>query len=89
MNRRQRTVAPRLARIIGPTLPLHAVEQLLDRGLLDLRACERHIVADEIRRLETRGLPRCGAMHVVADELGCSYAKVRTLYYETFKQPKR
>lgn len=89
MNRRQRTVAPRLARIVGDVLPPGAVEQLLDRGLLDLRACERYVVADEIRRHESRGLPRCGAMYAVAEELGCSYAKVRTLYYETFKQPKR
>ncbi len=89
MNRRQRILAPRLARLIGGQLPAGAVELLLDRGLLDLRACERHVVADEIGRLESRGVPRCGAMYRVAEELGCSYAKVRTLYYETFKQPKR
>jgi len=29
--------------------------------------------------------PRCEAMHVTADEFCCSYEKVRSYYYNTYK----
>ena len=36
-------------------------------------------------RLAEEGVPRCEAMHVTADEFCCSYEKVRSYYYNTYK----
>lgn len=86
MTRHEERLAARLAAALGDTLTVAAARHLLAQGLLDVRACERRIARQRIGELADGGCPRCGAMYVVAEELGCSYAKVRTLYYESIKK---
>ena len=43
------------------------------------------VLLDAIGGLEEEGVPRCEAMHVTADEFCCSYEKVRSYYYNTYK----
>jgi len=54
-------------------------------GLVNLRACEQRAVRARVDRLAEEGVPRCEAMHVTADEFCCSYEKVRSYYYNTYK----
>ena len=62
-------------------------EVLLDAigGLEGEQAVERLFGLARIDRLAEEGVPRCEAMHVTADEFCCSYEKVRSYYYNTYK----
>lgn len=62
-----------------------AAGRLLELGLLSRRGCEQLAIRGEMRRLEREGMRRCEAMLVVAETFCCSYEKVRTLFYNTFK----
>ncbi|WP_298032327.1 hypothetical protein [uncultured Alistipes sp.] len=62
-----------------------AVERLFELGLVNLRTCEQRAVRGEIERLAGQGIPRCEAMHITADKFCCSYEKVRSYYYNTYK----
>lgn len=59
---------------------------LLDRGLLDRRACEAEAIRAETERLVRQGMPRCEAMELAAERFCCSYGKVRGIVYK--RQPK-
>lgn len=54
---------------------------LCDCGLLDRRAVEREYARTEIIRLTRSGEGRCRAMETIADDLCCSYEKVRGIIY--------
>ncbi len=62
-------------------LGTRAAEQLILRGLLNRTACERLVVRRGGPRLARGGGPRCAALGVTADVLGCSYEKARGLFY--------
>ena len=62
-----------------------AVERLFELGLVNLRVCEQRAVRGEIERLGAEGMPRCEAMHATAELFCCSYEKVRSYYYNTYK----
>lgn len=66
-----------------------AVARLFAAGFLDLNACERQVILSEVERTEARGARRCEAMHAAARNCSCSYEKVRTIYYNQFKKPKK
>lgn len=82
----KRLLTEALRRETGGALAADAAERLLERGLVDLRACERAAVRAEIDRLARGGASRCGTMHALAEVLDCSYEKVRSLYYESFRK---
>ncbi len=86
MTKREERLAARLAATLDGTLTVAAARHLMAQGLLDTRACERRIARRRMDELASGGCPRCGAMYAVAEELGCSYAKVKTLYYESFQK---
>ena len=46
--------------------------------------CMQTLIRIRIRSCLT-GMRRCEAMHVVSDIFCCSYEKVRTVFYNTFK----
>lgn len=73
-----------LGQIEGLT-PNQAATRLIAAGLLNRRACEQLSVKTQIDRMAREGVPRCEAMHVAADNLCCSYEKVRGLYYNNYK----
>ena len=58
-----------------------AAEYIISRGLIDRRAVEREYVRTRMRRLTVEGMPRCRAMEEIADEICCSYEKVRGIIY--------
>ena len=80
MTRHEKRLAEVLLDAIGGLEGEQAVERLVN-----LRACEQRAVRARIDRLAEEGVPRCEAMHVTADEFCCSYEKVRSYYYNTYK----
>lgn len=85
MTRIDRHLAEIVRRTIEGLSAEEAVARLVDEGLLSHRGCEQLAIREAMRRLEEDGMRRCEAMHVVADRFCCSYEKVRTLFYNTFK----
>ena len=81
MTRHEKRLAEVLLDVIGEQV----VERLFGLGLVNLRACEQRAVRARVDRLAEEGVPRCEAMHVTADEFCCSYEKVRSYYYNTYK----
>ena len=77
MTRHEKRLAEVLLDVIGGLEGEQAVERLFGLGLVNLRAW--------VDRLAEEGVPRCEAMHVTADEFCCSYEKVRSYYYNTYK----
>lgn len=84
----QRLVEAAFEQVRGLTTK-QAVARLFAAGFLDLNACERQIILSEVERAEARGARRCEAMHAAARNCSCSYEKVRTIYYNQFKKPKK
>ena len=80
MTRHEKRLAEVLLDAIGGLEGEQAVERLFGLGLVNLRA-----VRARVDRLAEEGVPRCEAMHVTADEFCCSYEKVRSYYYNTYK----
>ena len=62
-----------------------AVERLFELGLVNLRVCEQRAGRNEIERLGAEGMPRCEAMHATAELFCCSYEKIRSYYYNSYK----
>ena len=60
-------------------------EQVFELGLVNLRVCEQRAVRGEIERLGAEGVPRCEAMHATAELFCCSYEKIRSYYYNSYK----
>ena len=85
MTRHEKRLAEVLLDAIGGLEGEQAVERLFGLGLVNLRACEQRAVRARVDRLAEEGVPRCEAMHVTADEFCCSYEKVRSYYYNTYK----
>ena len=44
-----------------------------------------HHIIGEIERLGAEGVPRCEAMHATAELFCCSYEKIRSYYYNSYK----
>ena len=84
-TRHKKRLAAILLRELGGLEGERAVERLFELGLVNLRACEQRAVRARVDRLAEDGVPRCEAMHVTADEFCCSYEKVRSYYYNTYK----
>lgn len=85
MTRHEKRLAEVLLGAIGGLEGEQVVERLFGLGLVNLRACEQRAVRARVDRLAEEGVPRCEAMHVTADEFCCSYEKVRSYYYNTYK----
>ena len=81
-TRHKKRLAAILLREIGG---LEAVERLFELGLVNLRVCEQRAVRGEIERLGAEGMPRCEAMHATAELFCCSYEKIRSYYYNSYK----
>lgn len=85
MTRHEKRLAGVLLREIGGLKGRQAVERLFELGLVNLRTCEQRAVRAEIDRLTEAGIPRCEAMHATAEKFCCSYEKIRSYYYNTYK----
>lgn len=57
------------------------VERLFEAQLVDLRVAERLLMRRAVEMRSRAGEPRCEAMMAVAQEVGCSYEKVRAAVY--------
>ena len=75
----------RLAAILLRELGGLELERLFELGLVNLRVCEQRAVRNEIERLGAEGVPRCEAMHATAELFCCSYEKIRSYYYNSYK----
>lgn len=85
MTQHEKRLAGVLLRELGRLKGERAVERLFELGLVNLRACEQRAVRAEVDRLAAEGVPRCEAMHATAGQFCCSYEKVRSYYYNTYK----
>ena len=86
MTRADERLAAMLARELRGSSPEEAVRLLFERGFVARTACERWLLREEVERRIDAGAGCCEAMESVAEELGCSYGKVRNSYYQTFKR---
>ena len=75
-TRHKKRLAAILLRELGGLEGERAVERLFELGLVNLRVCER---------LGAEGVPRCEAMHATAELFCCSYEKIRSYYYNSYK----
>lgn len=61
MNNKLTTLEKRFAELlldtIGDLPPREAIEKLMFAGLIDIRACERQAICNEVRRAEKRESP--------------------------------
>lgn len=70
-----------IERIYGRNLPQDAVRRMASLGLLDMRACERHVIAREVSDEVRRGIAKSRAMENAAERHACSFEKVRAIVY--------
>lgn len=84
-TRHKKRLAAILLRELGGLEGERAVERLFELGLVNLRVCEQRAVRNEIERLGAEGVPRCEAMHATAELFCCSYEKIRSYYYNSYK----
>lgn len=81
MRSDEKTMRPIVAAMKSMT-GAEAAEYLMAHGLIDRRAAEREYVRERMQRLTVgEGMPRCRAMEEIADEICCSYEKVRGIIY--------
>ena len=85
MTRHEKRLAEVLLDAIGGLEGEQPDEPHIRLPHLNHRPCEQRAVRARIDRLAEEGVPRCEAMHVTADEFCCSYEKVRSYYYNTYK----
>ena len=76
-TRHKKRLAAILLRELGGLVGERAVERLFELGLVNLRVCEQRAVRNEIER--------CEAMHATAELFCCSYEKIRSYYYNSYK----
>ena len=81
----EKKFAELLVETIGILPPREAVEKLMFAGLIDIRACERQAIYNEVRRAEKSGVPRCEALEKIAGEFCCSYEKARNAFYNRIR----
>ena len=85
MTRLDEQLTEVLLREVRGMTPRQAVLTLLERGFIDLRACERQAIRQEIEQLQRQGIPRCEAFEVAAGKFCCSYEKARNAFYNPSK----
>ena len=84
-TRHKKRLAAILLREIGGLEGEQAVERLFELGQVNPRFCQERAVLGEIERLGAEGVPRCEAMHATAELFCCSYEKIRSYYYNSYK----
>ena len=85
MTRHDELLAEAVLREVRGLTTRQAVLRLFELGLVNLRVCEQRAVRGEIERLGAEGVPRCEAMHATAELFCCSYEKIRSYYYNSYK----
>ena len=85
MTRHDEILAETALREVRGLTARQAVLRLFELGLVNLRVCEQRAVRGEIERLGAEGVPRCEAMHATAELFCCSYEKIRSYYYNSYK----
>ena len=85
MTRHDELLAEAVLREVRGLTTRQAVLRLFELGLVNLRVCEQRAVRNEIERLGAEGVPRCEAMHATAELFCCSYEKIRSYYYNSYK----
>lgn len=61
------------------------LNHLEELGLIDRKACEELAIYRLVERERRAGAKSCEAMLWSAEQLCCSYEKVRTIYYKQLK----
>lgn len=85
MTKLEKRFAEVLLDCIGNLPPREAIEKLMSAQLVDLRACERQAIYNEVRRAERAGIRRCEALEKTAEEFCCSYEKARNAFYKQLR----
>ena len=85
MTRHDELLAEAVLREVRGLTTRQTVLRLFELGLVNLRVCEQRAVRGEIERLGAEGVPRCEAMHATAELFCCSYEKIRSYYYNSYK----
>lgn len=85
MTRLEERLEEMLLREVRGLTARQTIERLLDCGLIDMKACERRAIRQEIFLLQRQGIPRCEAFEVAASRFCCSYEKARNAFYNPSK----
>ncbi|MDE5636888.1 MAG: hypothetical protein K2I43_02545 [Alistipes sp.] len=78
---REERIIDGIERMFGGALPQGAVRSMASLGLLDIRACERRVIAGEVSDEVRRGATKARAMENAAERHACSFEKVRAIVY--------
>lgn len=78
---RDESIIDGIERMLGGALPQGAVRSMASLGLLDIRACERRVIAGEVSDEVRRGATKARAMENAAERHACSFEKVRAIVY--------
>ncbi|MDE6779493.1 MAG: hypothetical protein K2J51_08525 [Alistipes sp.] len=70
-----------IERLYGGGLPQGALRRMASLGLLDIRACERRVIAGEVSEEVRGGATKARAMENAAERHACSFEKVRAIVY--------
>ena len=85
MTRMESRLIDLLEQIAGDRPLRAALEQLLQAGAIDYRACERIAISRAVEQAQRAGIPRCEAFEKIAGEFCCSYEKVRNAFYKVLR----
>lgn len=81
MKEQEKRVIEQMERLTGRLLPRGALRRMAEMGILDMRECERRVIADFVGQRLKRGGTKCEAMVDAADSYNCSYEKIRNIIY--------
>jgi len=74
-------IISRIERLLRKRVSAGSIRGMAALGLLDIRACERMAIEDEVADRVRRGTLKARAMEEVAGLYSCSMEKVRTIIY--------
>ena len=81
MKNRQKLLGSLLGKIGGKSIGV-AIEYMCTGGLLNQKALEQLYIKQEVERRVRVGESKVRAIEQLAQELGCSYEKVRAVVYK-------
>ncbi len=81
MKNRQKLLGSLLGKIGGKSIGV-AIEYMWNGGLLNQKALEQLYIKQEVERRVRVGESKVRAIEQLAQELGCSYEKVRAVVYK-------
>lgn len=81
MKHADKLIVQALCRSVEGLPAEEAIATLFKQGLFSKFQSERLLVRTSVARMESEGVTRFSAFRLMADVLGCSFSKIKNLYY--------